>query len=132
MYIVYSHVLDCGTVTVDNGNVDLSSGTLLGDIASITCNAGHDLVGTSTLECQVSGWIGSSECAVQGIIMFDFGGLRSRIINAVYFKLLSTYYRMFESHQSCEIISSQVLLIWLEYLHACTCTYLQHIIKRLE
>ena len=51
---------------VDNGNVDLSSGTLFGESVTVTCNDGYDISGTATWTCADSGWDATASCEIQG------------------------------------------------------------------
>ena len=61
--------LDCRKPDVpDNGTVVTPSGTTFGETAVYVCNAGFDLIGTNTSECQDSGsWSGSTpSCTIKG------------------------------------------------------------------
>ena len=53
--------VDCGNLTNPaNGSVNHTAGTMLGQAATYSCNAGYNLVGDSTRTCQASGnWSGS-------------------------------------------------------------------------
>ena len=55
-------VVDCGSLTDPaSGQVDLTSGTTLGQTATYSCNTGYNLVGDSTRTCQATGqWSGSA------------------------------------------------------------------------
>ena len=62
--------VDCGTLTdPDNGQVDHTVGTSLGQTATYSCNTGYNLVGNSTRTCQVTGnWSGSAPTC-QGMLL---------------------------------------------------------------
>lgn len=55
---------------MENGHVDISSGTLLDDVAGVSCEAGYDLIGDTSLLCQDSGWTGNVSCIAQGMYKF--------------------------------------------------------------
>lgn len=44
---------------------------MFGDVADVSCSTGYDLVGNASLACKDSGWIGTSECIVQGMILLN-------------------------------------------------------------
>ena len=45
--------IDCGTLPApDNGEVDLSEGSLLGAMATYSCDPSYSLVGMSSRQCQ--------------------------------------------------------------------------------
>ena len=64
--ITYNHVcclaVDCGTLTINNGQVSTTSGTTFGSTATYTCNTGYNRVGGSmTRTCQADRiWSGAA------------------------------------------------------------------------
>ena len=62
--------MDCGSLTDPaNGQVDLTSGTTFGQIATYSCSTGYNLVGDSTRTCQATGeWSGSAPTC-QGMLL---------------------------------------------------------------
>ncbi|XP_053387247.1 uncharacterized protein LOC123541978 [Mercenaria mercenaria] len=60
---------DCGLLSVPNGNVNTSQGTSVGSIATIECDNGYDLNGSSIATCTGTGeradWNYSSVCELQ-------------------------------------------------------------------
>ena len=70
-------VVDCGTlVDPDNGMVDITEGTILGNTALYTCFEGFRLVGQESRTCAMSGrWTGSEPiCERKGISLKLAGG----------------------------------------------------------
>jgi hypothetical protein len=47
----HSFVLDCGNVTVTNGQFEAPSGTIYGQIATLACDIGFTLSGEETIIC---------------------------------------------------------------------------------
>ena len=64
--------MDCGSLTNPaNGQVDLTSGTTFGQIATYSCDTGYNLVGNSTRTCQATEtWSGSAP-ACQSMLLFS-------------------------------------------------------------
>ena len=64
-------VVDCGELSLTNGKVSYRHSTAYSSVATYSCNAGYDLIGTNTRTCLESGdWSGSpptcsgkNECA---------------------------------------------------------------------
>ena len=50
-----STVVDCGVLSVTNGQVNTSSGTTYNQVATYSCDTGYNLVGSLTRTCQVNG-----------------------------------------------------------------------------
>ena len=72
-YIYYVGTADCGVPPQPaNGKVTLQDGTsTLGSLASQVCHLGHDLSGTTTIECLETGWSsGPVNCSLKGIRIF--------------------------------------------------------------
>lgn len=72
-YIIYISVtpLDCGDPTPFNGLLSNAlSGTYLGDTATITCDSGFDISGSSSLTCLETGWNDTSTCIIQSEYVF--------------------------------------------------------------
>ena len=64
--------VDCGTLTdPDNGSVNHTAGTTVGQTATYSCNTGYNLVGDSTHTCQASGNWSGSEPTCQGVLLKD-------------------------------------------------------------
>ena len=62
--------VDCGTLTnPDNGHVNHTAGTTVGQTANYSCNTGYALVGDSTRTCQATGEWSESEPTCQGIVL---------------------------------------------------------------
>ncbi len=58
IHCFHSTAVDCGSLTVTNGQVSTSSGTTFPNTATYTCDHGYNLNGTSDRTCQASGnWI---------------------------------------------------------------------------
>ena len=70
MYFLILTAVDCGSLTdPDNGQVDHTAGTSLGQTATYSCNTGYNLVGDSTRTCQAEGeWSGSAPTC-QGMLL---------------------------------------------------------------
>ena len=70
MYFLILTAVDCGSLTdPDNGQVDHTAGTTLGQTATYRCNTGYNLVGESTHTCQATGeWSGSAPTC-QGMLL---------------------------------------------------------------
>ncbi|XP_053387244.1 complement component receptor 1-like protein [Mercenaria mercenaria] len=62
-------VFDCGLLSVPNGVVDVSLGTIIGSVAMIECNNGYDINGSSKATCidngVYAGWNYSVICEQQ-------------------------------------------------------------------
>ncbi|XP_053398307.1 CUB and sushi domain-containing protein 1-like [Mercenaria mercenaria] len=58
-------IKDCGDPAPSNGGASTVSGTTLGETATVTCDSGYDLTGSSTLTCTDSGWDGTPICVIQ-------------------------------------------------------------------
>ena len=59
--------MDCGSLTDPaNGQVNHTTGTILEQTATYSCNTGYNLVGDSTRTCQATGVWSGSEHTVQG------------------------------------------------------------------
>ena len=54
-----------------NGQVTLTAGTTLGQIAVYSCNTGYNLVGDRTLTCQTSGNWSGSEPTCEGVYVVN-------------------------------------------------------------
>ena len=52
LFPVYFTAVDCGPLTINNGQVSTSPGTTFGGIATYTCNTGYTQNGPSTRTCQ--------------------------------------------------------------------------------
>ena len=63
-------VVDCGNLTdPDNGSVNQTAGTTVGQTATYSCNTGYNLVGDSSRTCQAEGvWTGSAPTC-QGMLL---------------------------------------------------------------
>ena len=63
-------IVDCGSLTdPDNGSVDHTAGTTVGQTATYSCNTGYNLVGDSTRTCQATGnWSGSAPTC-EGVLL---------------------------------------------------------------
>ena len=57
---------DCGTLTIANGVFSASTGTTLGQTATLTCNTGYEHSGASTVECIDGGWNDTATCTILG------------------------------------------------------------------
>ena len=56
MCLLVIEVVDCGPLTnPDNGQVNTSNGTILGSIATYTCDTGYTLSGSESRTCENSG-----------------------------------------------------------------------------
>ena len=64
--------VDCGTLTEpDNGQVNHTAGTTVGQNATYSCDTGYNLVGNSTRTCQAIGnWSGSAPTC-QGMLLYS-------------------------------------------------------------
>lgn len=49
-----------------NGNAVLTSGTTVGDTATVSCNVGYTLSGDSSITCGSNGWSSVPTCEIQG------------------------------------------------------------------
>lgn len=61
---------DCGSLVPPlHGDVDTSSGTQFGDLASYTCDTGYRLVGTNVRNCTATGdWsLSQAACIIYGM-----------------------------------------------------------------
>ena len=63
MYVTHTHTnigIDCGLLPdIANGKVAIAPDTRLGSTATYSCNAGFNLVGAATRQCQANGeWSG--------------------------------------------------------------------------
>ncbi|KAL4233501.1 hypothetical protein ACF0H5_008182 [Mactra antiquata] len=58
-------IRDCGVIEIDNGDIDTSSGTMLGQLGAVSCNTGYNLDGDSMFECTDSGWNGVANCTIK-------------------------------------------------------------------
>lgn len=66
---------DCGALTAPgNGNVDTTAGTTFGLTATFTCDAGYDLIGDATRECQADGTWSNADptCQAKGKCQMAF------------------------------------------------------------
>ena len=62
--------VDCGTLTdPDNGIVNHTAGTTVGQTATYSCNTGYNLVGDSTRTCQATGNWSGSEPICRGMLL---------------------------------------------------------------
>ena len=61
--------LDCGDPTPINGAASYTSGTTLGESATIVCNTGYNLNGSDLLSCTAGGWNDTTVCVIQGILL---------------------------------------------------------------
>ena len=59
-------ILDCGDPTPENGQAITSSGTTLNEIASVTCDNGYTLNGSSVIRCLDTGWNDTTTCVING------------------------------------------------------------------
>ena len=69
--LIYSitscYVADCGDVNIPNGNAVAAGGTKFGQNATVSCNTGYDLQGSSVVLCVANGtWDSFPACKVQG------------------------------------------------------------------
>ena len=64
--------VNCGTLTDPaNGQVSHTAGTVFGQTATYSCNAGYNLVGDSTRICHATGvWSGSAPTC-QGMLLLE-------------------------------------------------------------
>ena len=65
MFYFYLHAADCGNPTPENGLATYSSGTTLGQTATVSCNAGYDINGSTMVVCEHSGWNDTTTCDIQ-------------------------------------------------------------------
>ena len=66
---LFSTAVDCGSLPdPENGQVDHTAGTSLGQTANYRCNTGYNLVGDSTRTCQATGEWSGSEPTCQGML----------------------------------------------------------------
>ncbi|XP_053387316.1 uncharacterized protein LOC128551050 [Mercenaria mercenaria] len=56
---------DCGQFSVANGEVNTSLGTTTGSSATVVCDEGYDIQGSSVVICSSTGWNESVTCQVQ-------------------------------------------------------------------
>ena len=61
-------ILDCGGVTISNGQVTFIASTEYNAVATLTCNDGYNLTGTDEIICSDTGtWdISSTGCSIKG------------------------------------------------------------------
>lgn len=59
---------DCGDPSPTNGIANTPAGTTFDETATISCNPGYDVSGSSTLICLDSGWNDTATCTIQGMI----------------------------------------------------------------
>jgi hypothetical protein len=62
----YVQFLDCGQFAVVNGEVNTSLGTSIGSLATVKCDEGYDLQGSSEINCTNTGWNETVSCQIQG------------------------------------------------------------------
>ena len=76
MILLILTAVDCGSLSdPDNGSVNHTAGTTLGQTATYSCNTGYNLVGDSTRTCQATGiWSGSAPTC-QGMLYVINGSL---------------------------------------------------------
>lgn len=59
--------LDCGILSIPNGEANTTHGTSVDAIATIECDKGYSLNGSSLVICTTSGWNDTSMvCEIQG------------------------------------------------------------------
>ena len=65
-------VVDCGTLTnPDNGEVNHTAETTIGQLATYSCNMGFNLVGNNTRTCEATGvWSGSAPTCQSMFLLF--------------------------------------------------------------
>jgi hypothetical protein len=56
---------------LENGEVNIKSGTFINNIITITCNDGYYISGDSTWTCADSGWDATATCVIQGLDVCD-------------------------------------------------------------
>ncbi|XP_060570002.1 uncharacterized protein LOC132728362, partial [Ruditapes philippinarum] len=56
---------DCGQFAVVNGEVNTSLGTSIGALATVKCDDGYDLQGSSEINCTKTGWNETVSCQIQ-------------------------------------------------------------------
>ncbi|XP_060589162.1 sushi, von Willebrand factor type A, EGF and pentraxin domain-containing protein 1-like [Ruditapes philippinarum] len=56
---------DCGRFSVANGEVNTSLGTSIGSLATVKCDDGYDLQGSSEIICTSDGWEKTVSCQIQ-------------------------------------------------------------------
>lgn len=57
---------DCGDLEIENGEVNVTSGTILGKEITVSCDQGHKLGGMETFLCTEGGWVGNGTCTIEG------------------------------------------------------------------
>ncbi len=75
MSLLYKNIVivDCGPLTDPaNGQVDISSGTTLMNIASYSCDTGYTLTGSTERTCKADGMWSLYEPVCEGELYFCF------------------------------------------------------------
>jgi hypothetical protein len=78
----YFILLDCGRFSVANGEVNTSLGTSIGSLATVKCDDGYDLQGSSAIICTSDGWDKTVSCQIQGILAYTCN--KRRFLNIVF------------------------------------------------
>ena len=84
--------VDCGSLSLTNGDVQLSSGTTLGSTASYTCNVGYELSGSDRRTCRADGaWSGSTPSCSRELLFVMW--LVSIYVHPIVCNVVSKYIR---------------------------------------
>ncbi len=59
---LYLTFVGCAELSDANGDFVFTNGTSVGSIATLSCQTGFDLSGSSPITCQESGWTGMPKC----------------------------------------------------------------------
>lgn len=84
MFIFFPSLLllvsDCGDPAPLYGYATITTGTLYEDVATVYCNSGYNLTGSSTIICTSSGeWNESTSCNIQSKKIRDILFAKSRL-----------------------------------------------------
>ena len=65
--------VNCGSLEdIDNGDVSIEPDTRFQSVATYSCNAGHQLVGSSRRQCQADAtWSGREPSCVRKLIVYS-------------------------------------------------------------
>lgn len=58
---------DCGDPTPENGAANITSGTMLGQETTVSCDEGYNLNGADVITCHADGWSETPICTIQGL-----------------------------------------------------------------